>query len=260
MTERSVDGAGSDAGGGRHGRTPVSGVGAGRGAGAARHRRRPRDRHARRPLRHRLSGTHHLSAAVGDARQQVARRHGAHGCDCCPRHRASFKLLGRSQPAVVVGFGGYPTFPPLKAASLRGIPTVLHEQNAVLGSRQQDAGKGVSAIATSFATTKSLDAGLTRKVASHRQPRTRRRDRAGRQPLPCRRDRTGRSAAGVRRQPGRALFLRGRAAGAGAAADGDPASAAGRAAGARRGRRAVCARPIRTAASRPRCRLLRRPA
>ncbi len=46
---------------------------------------------------------------------------------------ASFKLLGALKPKVVVGFGGYPTFPPLKAAQLRGIPTLLHEQNAVLG-------------------------------------------------------------------------------------------------------------------------------
>ena len=42
-------------------------------------------------------------------------------------------MLGRMRPAVVVGFGGYPTVPPLLAASLRGIPTVLHEQNGVMG-------------------------------------------------------------------------------------------------------------------------------
>jgi UDP-N-acetylglucosamine--N-acetylmuramyl-(pentapeptide) pyrophosphoryl-undecaprenol N-acetylglucosamine transferase len=69
---------------------------------------------------------------------------------------ASFKLLGQIKPKVVVGFGGYPTFPPLKAASLRGIPTLLHEQNAVLGRANKMLAKGVTAIATSFATTKYL--------------------------------------------------------------------------------------------------------
>jgi len=37
------------------------------------------------------------------------------------------------QPDVVVGFGGYPAFPALKVAQALSVPTVLHEQNAVLG-------------------------------------------------------------------------------------------------------------------------------
>ena len=37
------------------------------------------------------------------------------------------------QPNIVVGFGGYPAFPAIKAAQSLGIPTILHEQNAVLG-------------------------------------------------------------------------------------------------------------------------------
>jgi UDP-N-acetylglucosamine--N-acetylmuramyl-(pentapeptide) pyrophosphoryl-undecaprenol N-acetylglucosamine transferase len=41
--------------------------------------------------------------------------------------------LPRLKPAVVVGFGGYPTIPPLLAATMRGIPTLIHEQNAVMG-------------------------------------------------------------------------------------------------------------------------------
>ena len=45
----------------------------------------------------------------------------------------AWSMLGRVRPAVVVGFGGYPTVPPLLAATLRGIPTVLHEQNGVMG-------------------------------------------------------------------------------------------------------------------------------
>lgn len=42
-------------------------------------------------------------------------------------------FIRRWQPDVVAGFGGYPAFPALRAAQSIGIPTVLHEQNAVLG-------------------------------------------------------------------------------------------------------------------------------
>lgn len=48
--------------------------------------------------------------------------------------RAQAKRLYRDhRPDAVVGFGGYPAFPALLAASAIGIPTVLHEQNAVIG-------------------------------------------------------------------------------------------------------------------------------
>ena len=48
--------------------------------------------------------------------------------------RAQAKRLYREhRPDAVVGFGGYPAFPSLLAASAMRIPTVLHEQNAVLG-------------------------------------------------------------------------------------------------------------------------------
>jgi len=48
--------------------------------------------------------------------------------------RAQAKRLYREhRPDAVVGFGGYPAFPSLLAASSLGIPTVLHEQNAVIG-------------------------------------------------------------------------------------------------------------------------------
>src|SRR5690606_4267216 len=37
------------------------------------------------------------------------------------------------RPDAAIGFGGYPVFPPFLAAAMRGIPGILHEQNAVLG-------------------------------------------------------------------------------------------------------------------------------
>jgi len=62
----------------------------------------------------------------------------------------AFALLGRLKPAAVVGFGGYPTIPPVLAATLRGIPTLIHEQNGVLGRANRLLSRRVSAIATSF--------------------------------------------------------------------------------------------------------------
>ena len=162
-------------------------------------------------------------------------------CCCRAGSSAAFTLLGQaSSRDVVVGFGGYPTFPPLKAARLRGIPTVLHEQNAVLGRANRMLAKGVTRIATSFEATKFLGA----RAASTRSRLTGNPVRsavieAAQRPYWRARADGPLSAAGVRRQPGRALLLRGGAARAGAAADGDPRPPAGRAAGARRGRRGV---------------------
>jgi UDP-N-acetylglucosamine--N-acetylmuramyl-(pentapeptide) pyrophosphoryl-undecaprenol N-acetylglucosamine transferase len=62
----------------------------------------------------------------------------------------AYILLGRIKPAVVVGFGGYPTLPPVLAATLRRVPTVIHEQNAVMGRANKLLAHRVSAIALSF--------------------------------------------------------------------------------------------------------------
>ncbi len=48
-------------------------------------------------------------------------------------YRQARALMRTLRPAVVVGFGGYPTVPPLLAAAKAGRPTLLHEQNAVMG-------------------------------------------------------------------------------------------------------------------------------
>lgn len=76
----------------------------------------------------------------------------------------AYRLLGKIKPAVVVGFGGYPTFPPLIAAGWRRIPTVIHEQNAVLGRANRMLAKRVSIIATSFDAVRGLDGGLAAKA------------------------------------------------------------------------------------------------
>jgi UDP-N-acetylglucosamine--N-acetylmuramyl-(pentapeptide) pyrophosphoryl-undecaprenol N-acetylglucosamine transferase len=74
-------------------------------------------------------------------------------------------LIGRVRPAVVVGFGGYPTVPPLLAASWRGVPTVLHEQNGVMGRANRMLAARVTNIATGFPTLKNVDQNLQAKIA-----------------------------------------------------------------------------------------------
>jgi UDP-N-acetylglucosamine--N-acetylmuramyl-(pentapeptide) pyrophosphoryl-undecaprenol N-acetylglucosamine transferase len=73
-------------------------------------------------------------------------------------------LIGRIKPAAVVGFGGYPTVPPLLAAYLRRVPTILHEQNGVMGRANRLLASRVTAIATGFPALKNLDARLQAKV------------------------------------------------------------------------------------------------
>lgn len=45
----------------------------------------------------------------------------------------ALSLIRRTKPKTIIGFGGYPTFPPMMAGFLAGVPTILHEANAVMG-------------------------------------------------------------------------------------------------------------------------------
>ncbi|PKQ03621.1 MAG: undecaprenyldiphospho-muramoylpentapeptide beta-N-acetylglucosaminyltransferase [Alphaproteobacteria bacterium HGW-Alphaproteobacteria-11] len=70
----------------------------------------------------------------------------------------SFGILGRIKPAALIGFGGYPTLPPVAAALLRGVPVCVHEQNAVLGRVNRLVAPYVAAIASTFDAPKFLRA------------------------------------------------------------------------------------------------------
>jgi UDP-N-acetylglucosamine--N-acetylmuramyl-(pentapeptide) pyrophosphoryl-undecaprenol N-acetylglucosamine transferase len=56
----------------------------------------------------------------------------------------------------VVGFGGYPALPALLGARAAGVPTVIHEQNAVLGRVNRFMAPRVAAIATSYAQVRRM--------------------------------------------------------------------------------------------------------
>ncbi len=66
-----------------------------------------------------------------------------------------YHLLIR-RPALIIGFGGYPSFAPLVAGRLLGIPILLHEQNAFLGRANHVLAKFANALALSWPQTKNL--------------------------------------------------------------------------------------------------------
>ena len=74
------------------------------------------------------------------------------------------KAFKRLDAAVVVGFGGYPSAPALVAAITAGKPTLIHEQNAVLGRTNRLLAPYVRRVASSFPTLKRAPASLKAEV------------------------------------------------------------------------------------------------
>lgn len=66
-------------------------------------------------------------------------------------------LLRKVKPKVVVGFGGYPSFPTMLAATRLGLPTLIHEQNSVLGRANRWLAPRTSRIAASFPHTLMIE-------------------------------------------------------------------------------------------------------
>lgn len=62
----------------------------------------------------------------------------------------AWALIGRLKPSAVIGFGGYPTIPPVLAATWRGVPALIHDANAVIGRANRLLAARVDAIATTF--------------------------------------------------------------------------------------------------------------
>jgi UDP-N-acetylglucosamine--N-acetylmuramyl-(pentapeptide) pyrophosphoryl-undecaprenol N-acetylglucosamine transferase len=66
------------------------------------------------------------------------------------------RVLRRLNPACVIGFGGYPSVPSMLAAVSLGLPTLIHEQNAVLGRANRLLAPRVRRIATGFPSAAGL--------------------------------------------------------------------------------------------------------
>lgn len=70
-------------------------------------------------------------------------------------------------PALVAGFGGYPSFPALMAARTQRIPILIHEQNSVLGRVNRAMASSATAIACGFERLDRLPASVqARKVVT----------------------------------------------------------------------------------------------
>src|SRR6201994_5113000 len=78
----------------------------------------------------------------------------------------AWRLIRRLKPAAVIGFGGYPTLPPLVAARLAGVPGLIHDANAVLGRANRFLSRHVRAIATSLPGVLDRDPALAAKTTT----------------------------------------------------------------------------------------------
>src|SRR3979490_3177273 len=78
----------------------------------------------------------------------------------------SLNLMRRLKPAAVVGFGGYPTLPPLLAARMFGVPGIIHDANAVLGRANRFLSSRLSAIATALTAVLDRDPQLSAKTTT----------------------------------------------------------------------------------------------
>jgi UDP-N-acetylglucosamine--N-acetylmuramyl-(pentapeptide) pyrophosphoryl-undecaprenol N-acetylglucosamine transferase len=70
--------------------------------------------------------------------------------------REAKRLYQNHRPDAVIGFGGYPAVPSLMAATAMRIPTLLHEQNAVLGRANRFLAGDAVAIGTAYAELERL--------------------------------------------------------------------------------------------------------
>ena len=70
--------------------------------------------------------------------------------------RMALRLFESFQPSAVIGFGGYPALPTLLAATSADIPSIVHEQNAVLGRVNRLLAGRVNAIATAYPDVERL--------------------------------------------------------------------------------------------------------
>jgi UDP-N-acetylglucosamine--N-acetylmuramyl-(pentapeptide) pyrophosphoryl-undecaprenol N-acetylglucosamine transferase len=68
----------------------------------------------------------------------------------------AWSIVSRRRPHLVLGVGGYSSGPVVAVASLRGVPTMLHEQNAVPGLTNRLLARFVRAAAITFETTRGF--------------------------------------------------------------------------------------------------------
>jgi UDP-N-acetylglucosamine--N-acetylmuramyl-(pentapeptide) pyrophosphoryl-undecaprenol N-acetylglucosamine transferase len=79
----------------------------------------------------------------------------------------AYRLVRKLKPTLVIGFGGYPSVPGVFAAQRLGIPTIIHEQNAIIGRANGFLARRANRIALSWPEIQGLeDADKVRAVVT----------------------------------------------------------------------------------------------
>jgi len=78
--------------------------------------------------------------------------------------RKRYKAL---KPCLIVGFGGYPSMPAIMAARSKGVPYILHDQNAILGRVNRWTAEDAVAVALTEAETQRVPEGVKTVVTGN---------------------------------------------------------------------------------------------
>jgi len=76
----------------------------------------------------------------------------------------SIALIRRIKPEIIIGFGGYPSFPPMAAARLLNIPMIIQEQNCFLGKSNRFFANSAKLIALSYKETDNININFKSKL------------------------------------------------------------------------------------------------
>ncbi len=76
-------------------------------------------------------------------------------------YRQARQMMLAVKPAAAIGFGGYPTVPPMLAATRLGIPSMIHDANAVMGRANKLLAPRVDLIAMGFEGVGGGDVAVT---------------------------------------------------------------------------------------------------
>ena len=69
----------------------------------------------------------------------------------------SLLIILYQKPEIVIGFGGYPSVAPILAAKICSIPSIIHEQNSIIGRANRLLSKISNILALSFVDTKKVE-------------------------------------------------------------------------------------------------------
>lgn len=78
----------------------------------------------------------------------------------------AFITIKRLKPSVIIGFGGYPSFPLMFMGQFLGIPTIIYEQNSFFGKSNKLFAKRAKLIALAYDETKNLPNVATKTIVT----------------------------------------------------------------------------------------------